>query len=142
MFDDRIAYGVAPYGRKKSRKGFIDPGGQGYLLFSDEWKRDAGSRRSDANRGWETRIPVRVTAMALADQTLITAGPPDVVDPLDPLAAFEGRKGGRLWALSTSDGAKMAEYELDSPPVFDGMAVAGGKLYISLESGELVCFGG
>jgi len=142
VFDDRMAYGVAPYSRKQSKKGFIDPGGQGYLLFADEWKRDASSRRSDEGPGWEIRVPVRVTSMALAGQTLIIAGPPDVLDLQDPLGAFEGRKGGRVWTLSPSDGSKLAEYELDSPPVFDGMAVAHGKLYISLESGELVCFGG
>ena len=36
-----------------------------------------------------------------------------------------------LWALSTTDGKKLAEYPLDSPPVFDGLIAANGRLYIT-----------
>ena len=31
------------------------------------------------------------------------------------------------------------QYELDASPVFDGMAAADGRLYISLENGRLLC---
>ena len=31
--------------------------------------------------------------------------------------------------------------ELESPPVWDGMAVAAGRLYISTRNGEIVCMG-
>ena len=47
-----------------------------------------------------------------------------------------------LRAVSAADGKKLAEVKLDSPPVFDGMAAAGGRLYISLEDGRIVCMEG
>jgi hypothetical protein len=78
--------------------------------------------------------------MVVAGSTLFVAGTPDVVDPEDPWAAFEGRKGGVLWAVSTADGKKLAEYSLDHPPVFDGMAAARGRLYISTTDGNVACF--
>jgi hypothetical protein len=37
---------------------------------------------------------------------LFVAGPPDVIPEDDPLAAFEGRKGADLWAVSASTGEK------------------------------------
>ena len=42
---------------------------------------------------WQTMIPLRIRAMVLAGDRLFAAGTPDVVDPDDPLAAFEGRQG-------------------------------------------------
>jgi hypothetical protein len=78
--------------------------------------------------------------MLLAGKNLFFAGPPDVVGDEDPLAAFEGRKGGRLWAVSADDGKKLAEYELDSPPVWDGMAAADGRLYVSMTDGTIACY--
>ena len=91
---------------------------------------------------WTAWAPIRIRAMVLAGQTLFIAGPPDVLDPNDPLAAFEGRKGGALWAVSPADGKKLAEYKLDSPPVFDGMIAANGRLYVSTRDGRVLCMGG
>jgi len=90
---------------------------------------------------WAAWVPVRVRAMVLAGKHLFVAGPPDVVDPADPMAAFEGRKGAMLWTVSAADGSKLAERKLDSPPVFDGMIAANGRLYISTRSGRLMCMG-
>jgi outer membrane protein assembly factor BamB len=89
---------------------------------------------------WSVWATVRIRAMVVADRTLFVAGPPDVLDPDDPMGAFEGRKGALLWAVSAKDGKKLAEYELDSPPVFDGMVAANGRLYLAIEGGKLLCF--
>ena len=35
----------------------------------------------------------------------------------------------------------VVKQKLDSPPVWDGMAVAAGRLYISTRNGEIVCMG-
>jgi hypothetical protein len=80
--------------------------------------------------------------MVLAGDTLFLAGPPDVIDPDDPHGAFEGRKGGRLWAVSTTDGSQLAEYPLDSPPVFDGLIAAQQRLFITTTDGVVSCWGG
>ena len=106
----------------------------------------------------EEQPPVAVRAMVLADRTLFVAGPPDVDDEfagwghhLDPnvnakhaeqVAAMEGKRGGLLWAVSAADGRKLAEYRLDSPPVFDGLVAAGPRLYLSTTDGKVVCFAG
>jgi outer membrane protein assembly factor BamB len=90
---------------------------------------------------WSLPVPVRVTAMAVGGQTLLCAGTPDELDPEEPWAAYEGRRGGVLFALATADGEKRAEIKLDAAPVYDGMAVAGGRLYLSTISGTLLCIG-
>ena len=86
-------------------------------------------------------MQVRVGAAHEGRAWMLIAGPPDVLDPRDPLAAFEGRMGAKLWAVSSIDGRKLAEYKLDSPPVFDGMAAAERRLYVSTRAGQLICMG-
>jgi len=90
---------------------------------------------------WSVTIPVFVRAMALADQTLFIAGPPDVLDPMDPLGALEGRKGSELWAVSAIDGKRLSQLSLPSVPAFDGMAAAGGRLFLSTADGKVLCLG-
>lgn len=90
---------------------------------------------------WKTWLPVRIRAMVKAGDTLFAAGPPDALDEKDPLAAFEGRKGASLVAVSAKDGKKLSESPLGAPPVFDGMIAAGGRLLVALEDGSLACWG-
>ena len=88
--------------------------------------------------------------MTLANRTLFIAGPKDVLDEgragqeygdsvLRQEAAYAGKIGGVLWAVSADDGATVAQYELDSPPIFDGMIAAGGRLFLSTMDGRVVC---
>jgi hypothetical protein len=104
----------------------------------------------------EENPPLQARAMALAGKTLFVAGPPDVVDeeaifssPFDEqvkakakeqVAALEGARGALLRAVSAADGRKLNELKLDGCPVFDGMAAAEGKLFISMMDGSVVCF--
>ena len=73
---------------------------------------------------------------------MFVAGAPDLLDPEDPYAAFEDRKGARLVALSAEDGSKLSETRLACPPVFDGMIAADGHLFASLRDGSVVCLAG
>ena len=41
--------------------------------------------------------------------------------------------------VSANDGTKQAAYTLDAPPVWDGLAVAAKKLYISRADGTIEC---
>ncbi|MFO8012901.1 MAG: PQQ-binding-like beta-propeller repeat protein [Phycisphaerae bacterium] len=91
---------------------------------------------------WQAWKDVRIRAMVLAGDTLFCAGPPDVLTEADPLAAFEGRAGGRLLAASRADGTTLSETALDAPPVFDGLIAAGGRLYLVDRAGGVRCFGG
>ena len=95
--------------------------------------------------------------MVLADKTLFVAGPPDVVDEekasrafndpeiqkklAEQEAAFKGKRGAILWAVSAADGGKLAEYRLDNPPIFDGMVAAKGRLFMVTQDGHLLCMG-
>ena len=80
--------------------------------------------------------------MAVAGDTLLIAGAPDIVDPQDPLAAFEGRKGGVLCAFSAKDGSKLSELNINALPVWDSMAVARGKMFLAMKDGTIRCFQG
>jgi hypothetical protein len=90
---------------------------------------------------WATWLPVRIRALVKAGDTLWVAGPPDEFDPQDPYAPFEARRGARLVAVSSRDGHQLSERNLDTPPVFDGMIAAGGRLLAALEDGSLICLG-
>ena len=80
--------------------------------------------------------------MVLARDTLLFAGPPDIFSSDEPAAALAGEKGGKLLLVSASDGKQLAQCELRSPPVFDGMAVADGRIYLATLDSHVVCFGG
>lgn len=90
---------------------------------------------------WARFVPIRIRAMVKAGPTLFVAGPPDELDPADPYAAFEGRRGARLAAVSAADGTELAKLDLESPPVFDGLIAARGQLYVCLEDGSVACLG-
>lgn len=91
---------------------------------------------------WTQKPPVLARAMVLANKTLFLAGPPDIFASDEPTAALEGKKKGLLYIASTDDGKKLAQYELKSPPVFDGMAAASGRLYLATMDGRVLCFSG
>ncbi len=152
-FDDETVYGLHVFNRKFGRSPYFNPGDEGYELFADEIdnepaldeanaRRERGTMSRSTPPKWSVQVPVRARAMVLAGETLFFAGPPDVIDPQDTLAALEGRAGAELWAVSTTDGHRLGKYPLEDPPVFDGMAAAGGRLYISARDGKLICFEG
>ncbi|MHC4177194.1 MAG: outer membrane protein assembly factor BamB family protein [Planctomycetota bacterium] len=114
-------------------KVYFTPGKKGYLLFAHDF--------STGKNAWEQRIPIRGQAMVVTDDQLCVAGPPDVVEMDDPLAAFEGRKGGVLRIVDKADGRTVSEHKLASPPVFNGAAAANGRLLLSLEDGSVACYG-
>jgi len=114
-------------------KVYFTPGKQGYLLFAID--------RQTGEQSWSRRIRVRINAMAATEGPLFVAGPPDVVDPDDPLGAFEGRKGGVLVACDRADGTALWQTKLPAPPVFHGMAAAAGRLYVAMQDGSVACFG-
>jgi hypothetical protein len=122
----------------------------------------AGSVRGFAvTHDWTVDVPMIARAMVLAGGTLFVAGPPDLVDEPAALrrindpqiqrnlaarnlaaqaAALDGRKGALLMAVSAADGTELARYDIDCPPVFDGMAAAAGRLYMATVNGKVLCF--
>jgi outer membrane protein assembly factor BamB len=135
VHDDQRFYAVRMFDslRGLDPNVFFKPGDKGYLLFANP----LDGRQSD----WSYRVPVRIRAMVLAGGRLVTAGPPDIVDPQDPLGAFEGRLGGVLYVIDAATGQRLAEQTLPSPPVFNAVAVARGRLFLSTENGEVAGYG-
>lgn len=107
---------------------------------------------------WSRETPLYVRAMVLADKTLFIAGPPDIIDEeqifrnpdaagiakklREQTMALDGQKGALLHVVSASSGKKLAEYRLETVPVWDGMAAANGRLYLSMKNGRVLCLEG
>ena len=115
------------------------------------------SGRYHVEHDWTQDIPIYVRAMLLADDILFIAGPADVVNEEETFAKLTqgdkdvegllerqekiltGAEGCTLHAVNTADGTSLATWELPSTPVWDGMAAAGNRLFISLEDGSVHC---
>ena len=132
-FDDEAIYGVSAFTSVVRVRRGRDSEGRGERLFA----RDHGKEKDR----WSQFVPIQVRAMALASDTLLIAGAADVLDMEDPLAAVEGRKGAWLNGFAAGDGVKLFERKLDALPVFDGLIAAGGKIFVSLQDGSVVCYG-
>jgi len=98
-----------------------------------------GYTRAEPSR-WKTWISIRVRAMVRTGNSLFVAGPPDVLLEGYPLAAFQGRAGGKLLTVDPQTGTVQNEFDLDSPPVFDGLIAAQGHLYMCTRDGAVIRF--
>ncbi len=150
--DEDSTYGLRVFGSVANVNAHFLPGGKGYQVFRVDHKPPAaavdpkskgkGRKKGEPKSTWDTMLPVRVKAMAVCSKTLLLAGPPDTVLEDDPWAAFDGRSGGKLLVLCKEGGKTLAEYELDDPPVFDGLIATGDKVFISTVDGRIECWGG
>jgi hypothetical protein len=153
VFDAETTYGLHVFRGRTGHSPFFEPGHGKYELFADENACRAVLRPMEIGREkgtslsrslmpkWSEEIPVRVRAMVLAGDRLYLAGPPDVVPSDDPLSAFEGKKGAKLWVVSAENGEKLNAYDLSRLPAFDGLIAATGHLYLSTRDGHLLCIG-
>ncbi len=108
---------------------------------------------------WTTDIPVFVRAMVKAGPNLIVCGPPDVFNEAETFerlksrdttvqkvlakqdALLDGSEGAVLRVVSAADGSTVSSLEVKSLPIWDGMAAARGRLYLSTTDGTVVSFG-
>lgn len=125
LFDESDIYG---YGRGQVHwSNQLQDGA--YRLF-------AVSRDNGATR-WAKPVKIQIRAMILAGKILFVAGPSVDTDN----APETSNQEAVLIAYSASDGKELARYRLESAPVFDGMAAAYGRLFISMTDGSLLCMG-
>jgi len=140
VYDDRAVWGV-------KRKG--DSNGQ-YSLFQkantpfvEEEESLPDFRKIPPEQAqacvWIKDLPVRTKAMLKSGEYLFMGVMPVDIPQNDPHAAYEGRRGGMVWVVDARDGSKVAEYKLDSPAIWDGMAAANGRLYVSMMDGSILC---
>ena len=141
----------------------VGKGKAGKAIWFRKGRRKPSGKPSPSNayvkRDWNRQVPLFARAMVLANDTLLVAGPPDLMDEeytferimendhaVDDLLrkqdeALDGKVGGKLLAVSVSNGDQSQELKLDSLPVWDGMAVANGSLFVATKDGSVVKFG-
>jgi outer membrane protein assembly factor BamB len=90
-----------------------------------KWTVDRFTPVEERNKPYKRGIQLSndVHAMALAGQRL-----------------YAIHKDGRMKVFAASDGKVVAERQVPTP-LWDGLAVAGGNLFLSTRSGELLCLG-
>jgi len=105
-------------------------------------------------------LPFLVRAMVLAGDKLVAAGPPDYgqfgkadaytlrnnagfrQNMTQQAEAWAGKRGGMLWVIDAQKGTRLAELQLDSPPVFDGMASTADGIYLATMDGQVLFLSG
>ena len=129
------------------------------------FKGDATGGKGGKNSGsfvkhtWDRFVPIVARSMALAGKTVLVSGAPDMIDEeyaferlaaKDPAIlqelkeqdeALDGKRGAKMWAVNTETGEQSTGLELTSPPVWDGITVAQGCVFVSTMDGRLQCFG-
>jgi outer membrane protein assembly factor BamB len=144
--DDKAIYG---FGQNHYARANTEPGGQWALFAADkhsdvpldltaiEYRKLALAGKHSVRFHWWKPIPIQVWAMLQTDEVLFVAGPEgsDVTSP----AALAGQADALLLAISPDDGSVLAEMPLPAAPVWDGMAAAGGNLYLALTNGQILC---
>lgn len=111
------------------------------------------------NYDWTSYVPVVTRAMSMSGKDVVVAGAPDFVDEeqafekltkKDPIiqqilkeqdAALSGQRGAVVKVVGKASGQVGREFPLDSPPVWDGMAVAHGRIFIVTTDGKIQCYG-
>lgn len=97
---------------------------------------------------WSVSIPMVVRSLLLtpaagnAGKLIFVGGVIEQVDGKDPLTVYEYRAAGSLWAVSAATGEKLGEWSLPAVPVWDGLAAANGRLYLSTTDGSVRCLAG
>ncbi|NQT85908.1 PQQ-binding-like beta-propeller repeat protein, partial [bacterium] len=80
-------------------------------------------------KGWAVGLPggSKVDALAIAQNATASAG--------------RAAAGSFLRVNAAADGKKLAEFSLPAAPTFAGIAIAEGRIFVTLQDGSLLCFG-
>ena len=88
-----------------------------------------------AQKTWSAQLAggSQIEAIALARNAAVFAGRKKSSAP--------GLTAGFLALCAAADGHQTARLDLSAPPTYDGLAIAGGRIFVSLQDGSLLCFG-
>ena len=152
-FNEDRAWGVFKADHDKGNSGFKSGGAdrKPYVLFSQRHEplSTAGvgpdfeplEKPVPPDWFWSQPLDIHPRAMIAAGEQLLVGGFSLEAELKRPRDAYSGRAGGVLEVVSLSDGDAIKRYTLAAPPVWDGMAVADHRLYISSEGGRVICLG-
>ncbi|MEI7728684.1 MAG: PQQ-binding-like beta-propeller repeat protein [Verrucomicrobiota bacterium] len=108
---------------------------------------------------WNTYVPVSTRGLSMAGTNLVVAGPPDLVNEeqiferltkKDPTvqkeleeqdASLNGQRGALVKIFNSGNGQVARDFTIDSPPVWDGVSVAQGRIFIVTTDGKIRCYG-
>ena len=79
---------------------------------------------------WSVTMPEEsvLTSILIADETVLVGG--------------SDAEGPQVWKFDLNTGEKIGEMKLPAAPRFDGLAVAGGDLFVATEEGQILRFSG
>jgi hypothetical protein len=128
-----------------------------YYRWSKEYEYYLYNRSLENEEKWGVRLPILVRAMVAAKDRLYAFGPQELYNQkkmigiLDQAAsqklvkeqddAFNGKSGAIFLVINRENGTIENGYNLHTTPVFDGLASAYNKLFISMSDGSVVCLG-
>ena len=89
---------------------------------------------------WTEAVTIRPRAMLKAGDLIVIGGMPAGMEGNPFAIVGEAKEGpqGRLALLSAADGKAAIELNIDSPPVWDGLAAAHGALFVTCVDGSVV----
>jgi hypothetical protein len=149
VFDDKTVWGVHRAGGKGRKPNYSiyaasrpDPAGDESAL--PDFATRSGEKAT--SQSWTAELLLRPRAMVRANDRLFIGGSPDLPDRKQlstaDSAALEGQTVGLLQIVSCNDGEALARVRLDSSPVWDGIAAAGGRLFLATCDGRVRCMSG
>ena len=152
-FDGKVFYEVRGYppGRNLPGRGRGIDQLELYSVFSGRYGGITESENKSAipamgrwEKRWNTSTPFAGHAIVASENTVMAAGVPMLkgYSVEDTSASYAREKGGIAWLLDAKDGHKLQELRFDSPPVWDGIAIAHGSFFVCLKDGSVVCLSG
>jgi len=137
-YDDDAAYIVdRGYNLARRTNRPFDPNEEPRPDFDKEVdKAYSGSANS---RVWTAKLEVRPRTVLRVGDTLVVGGMPSEIDPAFPFEIIEGKRAGLIKMFSAADGKETGEIKLPTAVIWDGIAPANDKLYVSTVDGKLTC---
>ncbi len=126
---------------------------KGHVFYTKNIKKIESKQVGNYKTNWNSSTPIFVRAMVMNKEKFVIAGSPDLrklntkikyslafTNNDEALAAFKGKKGGKLAIHDRNTGKKISEVSISAVPYFDGMSVAYDKIFLSLKDGTVQCW--
>ncbi|UCE46910.1 MAG: PQQ-like beta-propeller repeat protein, partial [Phycisphaerales bacterium] len=99
------------------------------------------NRTLEANsHKWNRKSSIQYRAMVLIGDVLFGAGWKDSEKIF--AEGPDSENDSVLQVISAADGTTLRQYPLEAEPVFDGMAAAHSRLYLTMKNGKILCMAG